>query len=792
MATMNEGEVRSRNDALNSGTGGVTARARMDADLFRAKEILRAALATIEDAVVVTDASGNVTFMNPVAESLTGWSESEGRGRPLHDVFQILEETARQPASNPSATALVEARSVRVANHTVLVSRTGAEIPIDESATPLLDEEGRVAGSVLVFRSVGARRRAEEALQTSERELSEFFEHASVGMHWVGPDGIVLRVNRAELHMLGYSREEYLGHHISEFHVDKHVIDDMLWRLRAGDELREVEARMWCKDGTIKHVVIDSNVHWENDNFIHTRCFVRDITDRTQIEEARARLAAIVESSQDAIIAKSLTGEILSWNAGAERLLGYRADEIVGKPVMLLVPADHQEEEAGIMSRLARGERIDELETLRVAKDGRHIEVSLSISPIRGHAGHLIGASSIARDISARRRAEQTNAELLAALKEADRRKDEFLAMLAHELRNPLAPIRNAVHILRAKSPPVPDLQWAREVIDRQAAQMSRLVDDLLDVSRITRGKIELRRERIELATVVRSAVEASRPLIEKWGHELTVNLPTDPVLLDADLTRLSQVLLNLLNNAAKYTEQGGKIVLNAAEDGAQVVIRVRDNGMGIPRDQIASVFEMFTQLDRSLDRSHGGLGIGLTLVRQLVLMHGGSVEAHSEGPGTGSEFVVRLPAWRAQSQSGQNAVGEHQPTLPRCRILVVDDNEDAADSLGMVLRMMGSEVLTANDGLEAVGAAAVFQPQVILMDLGLPKLSGYEAARRIRNEQGASVLLIAVTGWGQDDDRRRSEVAGFDYHLTKPVAFEKLQKLLAGRVPGFAETPSR
>jgi len=292
----------------------------------------------------------------------------------------------------------------------------------------------------------------------------------------------------------------------------------------------------------------------------------------------------------------------------------------------------------------------------------------------------------------------------------------------------------------------------------------------------------------------VKSAVEATRPLFEKWGHELTVSIPEHPVYLDADFTRLSQVLLNLLNNAAKYTEQSGHISLTGAEEGGQVVIRVKDNGIGIPPDQLSRVFDMFTQLDRSLDRSQGGLGLGLTLVLQLIRMHGGSVEARSEGLGKGSEFIVRLPRWN--TTHGDGVAGDSgtalQPALPRYRILVVDDNKDAADSLGMVLRMLGSDVLTAHDGLEAVGASAVFRPQIILMDLGLPRLSGYEAARRIRAEQGGEVILIAVTGWGQEDDRRRSELAGFDYHLTKPVPFEKLQALLAERLPGFAGTLKR
>jgi CheY-like chemotaxis protein len=373
------------------------------------------------------------------------------------------------------------------------------------------------------------------------------------------------------------------------------------------------------------------------------------------------------------------------------------------------------------------------------------------------------------------------NARLVTALREADRRKDEFLAMLAHELRNPLAPIRNAAQVLRAKGPPAGEVQWATEVIDRQVHQLARLVDDLLDVSRITRGKIELRKERVELGAVVRGAVEATRPLVEKWGHALGVSLPSEPVYLDADPTRLAQVVSNMLNNAAKYTDHGGHIAVAVERRGAEVLIRVRDDGIGIPKDALSRIFEMFTQLPGSVERSQGGLGIGLTLVRRLVELHGGAVEALSEGAGRGSEFVVRLPLAPAPEDPRQRP-GDAGPPAPGRRILVVDDNRDAAESLGMLLGMVGHEVRVAHDGLEACAAAEEFRPDVVLLDLGLPKLSGYEVARRLREAEGGSdVLLVALTGWGQEEDRRRTREAGFDHHLTKPVELEQLRRLLAG-----------
>ena len=376
------------------------------------------------------------------------------------------------------------------------------------------------------------------------------------------------------------------------------------------------------------------------------------------------------------------------------------------------------------------------------------------------------------------------NARLVDGLREADRRKDEFLATLAHELRNPLAPISNALQIMRLAGASGAAAEQVRTMMERQLTQMVRLVDDLLDVSRITRGKIELRKERVELAAVVQSAVETCRPLIEAAGHELTLTLPPEPISLDADLIRLAQVFSNLLNNAAKYTEQGGHIWLTAERHGGEVMVKVRDTGLGIPTDMLPRTFDMFTQVDRALERSQGGLGIGLTLVKRLVEMHGGSVEARSDGPGKGSEFIVRLPvAVASASHQPRPPKGAGEKTAPpaKRRILVVDDNKDSADSLSMMLSITGMEVRTAYDGLEAVEAATAFNPDVVLLDIGMPKLNGYEAARRIREQpRGKDMLLVAVTGWGQEEDRRRSQEAGFNFHMLKPVDPAALQHMVA------------
>jgi CheY-like chemotaxis protein len=391
-------------------------------------------------------------------------------------------------------------------------------------------------------------------------------------------------------------------------------------------------------------------------------------------------------------------------------------------------------------------------------------------------SGAPLRMAGVNLDITTRKRAEE-------ALREADRRKDEFLATLAHELRNPLAPVRSAVQVLHIKGPSTPELQWAKDVIDRQMQAMTRLIDDLIDVSRISRGKIELRRERLELAQVVREAVESSRPLIEQEGHQLTVTLPSRPIVLVADRVRLTQVFLNLLNNAAKFSAQGGRIDLSAEPRGGDVVVSVKDTGVGIPAANLASVFEMFSQVEGALSRSRGGLGIGLCLVKQIVEMHEGRIAVYSDGPDRGSEFVVRLPMVEEPTETGLNAEVEIDRTTPTSalRILVVDDNVDAASSLAILLKIMGNTLHMAHDGEEAVATAEKYRPDVVLLDIGLPKLNGYEAARAIRQEPwGKKMVLIAVTGWGQEEHKRQSEEAGFDRHLVKPVDPQVMMKLLA------------
>ena len=672
-----------------------------------------------------------------------------------------------------------------------------------------------------------------------------------------------------------------------------------------------------------------------------------------------ALLAAIVQSSADAIVSKTLEGTILSWNAGATRIFGYEPEEAIGQPITLIIPPELHAQEQQMLERLRRGERIDHFDTVRIAKDGRRVPVSLSVSPVRDARGVVVAASKIARDVSAHKRAEQFlresearlaaeaqalsrlselstrlwrarsldegldemlaaviallgadkgNVQLLndtgdtlrivtqrgfgrdfldffrevsasddsacgralrssqriivedvereeffapyrpaaraagyravisspllgadgtslgiisthfrdphrpdaqqlsrldlylrqatdfiqrckldqnlrrseEALREADRRKDEFLALLAHELRNPLAPIRYALATARKPECSREQQRQAEEVIERQVAHMSRLLDDLLDISRIKHGTLELKRTHTELAAVIAAAVETARPVIESKAHRLSLRIPAHALRLEADGGRLAQVFANLLINAAKYTDDGGRIELEVEEQPHEVSVVVRDNGVGIAAEMMPRLFTLFSQAPATTRRQEG-LGVGLALVRGLVALHGGSVEARSAGAGSGSEFTVRLPGITSEpATAGAQAPAALPPAASAFNILVVDDSRDAADICATLLELSGHRVQTAYSGRRALEVAGTFHPQVCLLDIGLPDIDGYQLARSIRAAPwGRTAHLVAVTGWGQEEDRRRACEVGFDQHLTKPVAAEALDQLL-------------
>jgi PAS domain S-box-containing protein len=1004
---------------------------------------------------------------------------------------------------------------------------------IREADADLVETMGTVAGSVGQFIE---RKAAEDELRRSETELAEFFENATIGLHWVGPDGTILRANRAELEMLGYSREEYVGHPIADFHADKDVIFDILKRLQAGEKLDEYPARLRCKDGSIRDVLIDSSVMWRDGEFVHTRCFTRDVTERKRAEAAlrqsQEQLAAELEATtrlhalstrlltavdlhealddvlQGALLAcRAKFGNVQLFNPEShaleiiaqrgfredflehfrtvridegsacaqamrneERIIiedveldppyeplrhvaaaaGYRAvqstplknregsvigmlsthysqphrpserdlrlldlharhaadlivrhafeealrrseaqfrqladampqivwtarpdgnidylnrrwTEFTGLPDtvgneglgQIFHPDDappaaerwavslrtgapfemelrlldrrqqsyrwylnrtvavhddagkvarwfgtgtdiHEQKRAeessrflaeasaalagvvdyestlqkvanlavpyfadwsavdvanddGTLRRLAVAHQdpakialvhelvreyppephapvgafavlrtgepeiisdiSDEL-LVQEAKDERHLRLIRSLG-LKSYlcvplvvSGQTLGVLTFATAESGRRYTEADlalamdlahraavaieNTRLYQALRDADRRKDEFLATLAHELRNPLAPIRNALQILKLPRVDVETAERSRSMMERQVHQLVRLVDDLLDVSRVMRGKIELRKEPVELATVVARAVETVQPLIDTQGHQLSVRISSESLLLDGDPVRLAQIIGNLLTNAAKYTEPNGRIWLTAEREDGMAVLRVRDNGIGIAPPMLARIFELFVQVDHTSTKAQGGLGIGLTLVKNLVEMHNGVVQARSEGLGRGSEFVVRLPISELAfdpDPGREAAASDLQPTTPSgYHLLVVDDNQDAADSLAMLLRLQGHEVHVAYSGVAALEMIKAYTPDVVFLDIGMPGMDGYEVARRLRQQPGLeNVVLAALTGWGQKEDRRRTAEAGFNHHLVKPPEPKAVESVLAG-----------
>jgi PAS domain S-box-containing protein len=666
VAPDNDEDARLRNVALQNSQSILVARRRAEEALRQQSEWLRTTLASIGDAVITTDVDGRVTFMNAVAETLTGWPQADALGHILSDVFRIVHEETRQPVDNPALRALKTNSIIRLANHTVLISRTGQEHAIDDSASPIRDEAGATVGAVLVF---------------------------------------------------------------------------------------------------------------------------RDVSERRRTDLARAHLAAIVESSDDAIVSKTLQSVILSWNKGAERLFGYTADEAIGQSITMLIPTERLAEEEHILDRVSRGDHVAHFETVRVGKDGRRIDVSLTISPIRNDDGTIVGASKVARDISQRKALEARNRELHEReqrarheAEAANRAKDEFLAMLGHELRNPLSPILTALQLMKLRGG---GLEREREVIERQVGHLTRLVEDLLDVSRITRGQVAIKEEHVAVADVVAKGIEIATPLLDQRTHVLDVDVPRN-LWVRGDAGRLSQVMSNLFTNAAKYTPPGGRIGVRVTEEGDDIVIRVRDTGVGIAHDVLPNVFDLFVQERQNIGRSQGGLGLGLTIVRNLVERHGGSVSAHSDGPNLGSVFVVRLPRstppadMRATSGSASSE-SVRATNGASLKILVVDDSTDGAEMLAAALNAKGYETQVAFDGPAALRIAATFRPAVVFLDIGLPVMDGYELATRLRDlPELNGVRLFALTGYGQESDRQRSRDAGFDHHFTKPVDLDTIDAVLA------------
>jgi PAS domain S-box-containing protein len=762
-----EQELRDARDALE----------RKNQELVQQREWYRVTLSSIGDAVITTDAQGAVTFMNPIAEGMTGWTLADAAGVPLSRVFSLIDERTREPVEHPIAEVLREGRVVGLIHDTSLIGRDGVVTPIEDSAAPIRDGSGALTGVVMVFRDVTARRNAEAALSTSEIRLRTIFNQAAVAIAVTDLTSRFTQVNQKFADVFGYSIVELQQHTFAELMHPADLpsaTESLVELVKTEGASLTMEKRCMRSDGAVIWTL--STVMLVKDQAgrpQHLVGIVEDITERKRAEEAQARLVAVIASSDDAIISMTLDAIVLSWNRGAQHMYGYTADEVIGSTTQALIPSDRSNEESVILDRIRRGERIEHFETKRQRKDGTVFDVSIAVSPIEDPRGRIIGASKITRDITQSKSTE-------AALRETDRRKDEFLATLAHELRNPLAPIRQAALISDSDTATDAQRRWSHNVISRQVQHMSLLLDDLLDISRITRGTLELRLEDTDLADILEAAVETARPVIDAKRHVFTVEAPEDSVQFKADPLRLAQILSNLLTNAAKYTDPAGRIQLRVQCDQQNMVFAVKDSGIGIEPDALQNIFTMFSQLKSGTDRSEGGLGIGLALTKGLVELHGGRIEAHSAGSGQGCEFTVRLPRREASISPGATEKSDHRERGASRRVLIADDNQDAAETLGMLLEIEGHQVRVVHDGRSAVAAFTEFEPEVALLDIGMPQLNGYEVARYVReNLQARTVTLIALTGWGQVRDKELALAAGFNHHFTKPVEPAQICEIL-------------
>ena len=752
----------------------------------REREWFEVTLLGIGDGVIAVGVDARVRFMNPVAQELTGRTQADATGRPVGEVFRILNEETRKPVENPAERCLREGVVVGLANHTVLIARDGTERPIDDSGGPIRGQGGELVGAVLVFRDVSERRRTERALRESEARFRSLAESMPQLAWMARPDGHIAWYNRRWYEYTGTTPEQMEGWGWESAH-DPDVLPevserwkasltsgrpfDMVFPLKGADGkfrsfLTRVEP-LRGPDGAI--------INWFGTN--------------TDVSEAAAAQAALREarSRLDSALA---AGEIGTWdwdiNAdrvradhNLARVFGVTPEEAAGGPKRAYLRAVHPDDRSRVeamLTGLPEAGDAPETEFRLLPPNGglRWLIARGRVEPEPdGRGARLLG---VVVDVTARKRAEE---ELL----EADRRKDQFMAMLAHELRNPLSPIRNAAHLLRLRGDDIEAVAWAREVIDRQSAHMTRLIDELLDASRIAQGKVALRREPLDLSGLARAAAEDHRVGLEAGGLALDVELPPGQLWVRGDPVRLAQVFGNLLTNAGKFTDPGGRVTLRIAAENGEAVVSVRDTGIGFGPELQDRLFETFAQADSSLARSKGGLGLGLALVKGLVELHGGRVSASSEGPGRGAEFVFRLPE-DGEPRAAQPPHCEWEASASR-RVLLVEDNADAAESLRIMLELVGHETAVAESGPEGVETARRFRPEVVLCDLGLPGMSGYEVARALRADpMTASALIVAISGYGREEDQAQAREAGFDAALVKPVEPAVLKRLLDQPLP--------
>ena len=791
--------------------------------------------------VAIIDPQGQYLQQNAAHAQLVGYTDAELHNQTpaIHLGEEVFSQIARALAQDGEYRGEVASRT-----------KSGETRYLELSAFAMRTETSELRCFVGFKRDITERKRAEEALQRSEAELTDFFENATIGLHWVGPDGMILRVNQAELDMLGYSREEYVAHNITEFHVDQEAIEDILARLKAGEVLQDYEARLRCKDGTIKHVRINSSVYREDGKFVHTRCFTRDFTERKRTESRLALQYAVTEilsQSRDFIesagrILRAICGS-LDWEVGAL----WRVDQAAS--VLRVVEICHASEmKTPEFDRLTRtitfvkgiglpgriwtsGEPawIDNVvadknfprapvaarEGLRGAfgfpiKVGDDVlgVVEFFSSEVRKPDDELLalvaGIGGQIGQFTERKRAEERLAELLdserAARGEAERAnrlKDEFLATLSHELRTPLNAVIGWARMLRSGRLDQDSANHALEVIERNAWAQKQIIEDILDVSRVITGKLQLNLTPVDLVTIVDAALDAVRPAMEAKEIKIETFIDSSLRLVSCDPDRLQQVIWNVLSNAAKFTPPGGKVEIAVGQNNAHVEIKVKDTGPGIDPAFLPHVFERFRQADGSTTRTHGGLGLGLAIVRHLVELHGGTIAVENRSDGTGAVFTLRLPLpsgeLRAESLTTAAAIFKETqpepPSLQGLRILIVDDETDALDLISMELAQHGARVTGVTSADEALQSLSQGNFDVLISDIGMPQMDGYALMRQIRKHEGVTqkpLPAVALTAYARVQDRMRAILAGYSTHVAKPVEANELVTVvasLAGRL---------
>jgi PAS domain S-box-containing protein len=733
--------------------------------------------------IVMLTTTGHIATWNRGATNITGYQAGQIIGRHF-SVFYPPESIA---SGWPEHELQSAAQAGRFEDSGWRIRKDGTRFWSEVIITPVRDEQGVLQGYAKVVRDLTERKQREDRLKQSEERFQTLVEGVSdYAIFMLDENGRVMSWNSGAQAIKGYRAGEIIGSHFSRFYAQEAI--DRKWpeyELQQAGKYGRFEDEGWRirKDGSRFWAnVIITAMRAADGTLQGYSKITRDLTERLaheqRLKQSEERFRLLVEGVTDyAIFLLDPNGKVMSWNAGAQRIKGYTADEIIGQDFTRFYT--EEDLEAGAPWRklqAARQQGSAHDQSWRVRKDGSRFMGDVTLSALYDASGGLYGFAKVTRDMTREKRIETLETE--------GRRINEFLAMLGHELRNPLAPIRNAVNLMEIDGISADKLEWCRSVIDRQTTHMTRLVDDLLDISRITQGKVALRKECLDVATFIERGLEASRPLLEARRHTLKVTLPEQPIRLDGDLTRLVQVIANLLNNAAKYTPEGGAIEIAASLDGAWAVIRVMDNGIGMPAELLGKVFDLFQQGDRQLDRTEGGLGIGLTLVDNIVAMHGGSVEARSDGIGRGSQFIVRLPtvSTREVAAPVADASSTAQSDAPRPRrILIVDDNRDGAETMAMLIQAIGHEARMVHEGSAAAEAARSYAPDLVLLDIGLPGMDGYQVARQFKGyDDLRHIRLAAATGYGQDEDRKRAVEAGFDEFLVKPISFEKLQELIS------------